>query len=148
MTKANKVTFLLLVAALISIATVASVGLTQRRIPSRGVVHVEVLGIEAYWDVDCTDIVTEIDWGVLEPSDVVVKIVYLKNTGNAAVVLSMIAENWAPVEAETYIVVSWDAEGSTLVASAMMSANITLSVATDISGVSDFSLDIVITGGS
>jgi len=146
-TKANKVTVLLLIAALISVATVASVGLTQRRIPSRGTVHIEVLGVEVYWDPECTSIVTEIEWGVLDPSDVVPRTVYLKNTGNAAVVLSMITENWAPTETGAYITVTWDAEGSTLAVNSTMDAKFTLSVSSEISGVSSFSFDIVITGG-
>jgi len=146
-TKADRMIALLLVTAILSVAMAASVGITQRRIPSRGTVHVEVLGIEVYWDPECTSIVTEIEWGVLEPSDVVARTVYLKNIGNAAVVLSMITENWAPTETGAYITVTWDAEGSTLAVNSTIAAKITLSVSSEISGVSSFSFDIVITGG-
>ena len=139
---------LLLVVAVLSVAMVASVGITQRRIPSRGTVHVEVLGVEVYWDPECTSIVTEIEWGILEPLDVVARTVYLRNTGNAAVNLSMVTENWSPVEAETYITLTWDAEGTILDANTIQATIMNLSVSAEISGVSDFSFDIVITGGS
>ena len=144
---ANRMTVQLLAAALIGVASAASIGLVQRRIQSRGTVYVKVLGVEAYWDPECTTIVTEIVWGVLEPSDVASKTLYVKNTGNTAVTLSMATENWTPTEARTYITVTWDAEGSTLKTGANMPVNITLNVSSSIKGISDFSLDIVITGG-
>jgi hypothetical protein len=140
-------TVMMLVTVLIGIATAASIGLTQRRIPSRGTVYVKVLGVEVYWDLECMSMVTEIDWGVLEPSDVATKTLYIKNTGNAFITLSLTTENWTPVEAGTYITVTWDVEGSTLDVDAIMAFSITLSVSTEISGISDFSVDIAITGG-
>lgn len=143
---ANRMTVLLLAAALIGVATAASIGLVQRRIQSRGTVYVKVLGVEAYWDPECTSVVTEIDWGTLEPADVASKVLYVRNTGNAVVALSMATENWTPAEAGTYISVAWDAEGSTLNIGASMAVSITLSVSAEISGISDFSLEIVITG--
>jgi len=146
-TKTKKSTVLLLVTALISIATVASVGIVQRRIPNRGTVYVKVLGVDVYWDPECTSVVTEIDWGGLEPSDVASKILYVKNTGNVAVTLSMATENWTPPEAETYITVTWDAEGSVLNVGEIIAVDITLSVSAEISGISDFSVNIIITGG-
>ena len=146
-TEAKKSTVLLLAVALISVATVASVGIVQRRIRSEGTVYVKVLGVEVYWDPECTTIVTEIVWGVLKPSDAVSKTIYVKNTGNAAVTLSMATENWAPADAGTFIAVTWDAEGSTLKAGVSIPVNVTLSVSAGIKGISDFSLDIVITGG-
>jgi len=146
-TEAKKSTVLLLVVALISVATVASVGIVQRRIRSEGTVYVKVLGVEVYWDPECTLVVTEIDWGVLEPSDAVSKTIYVKNTGNTAATLSMATENWAPADAGAFIAVTWDAEGFALKAGANMPVNITLSVSAGIKGISDFSLEIVITGG-
>lgn len=146
-TKTKKSTVLMFVIALISVATAASIGLVQRRIPSRGTVYVKVLGVDVYWDPECTSMVTEIDWGILEPSDVTNKILYVKNTGNAAVTLSMATENWTPAEAGTFITVTWDIEGSTLNVDAIMAFSITLSVSAEISGISDFSVDIAITGG-
>jgi hypothetical protein len=125
----------------------ASVGLVQRRIPGRGIVHVDVLGIEVYWDPECTSVATEIDWGVLKPSDIAFKTVCLKNSGNAAITLSMVAEKWAPPEAGAHITVTWNVEGSILDVNATVAAIITLSVSAEITGVSDFSFDIVITGG-
>lgn len=139
-------TILLLITGLIGVATVASIGLVQRSISSRGTVYVKILGVEVYWDLACTSIVTEIDWGVLEPSDVANKGLYVKNTGNAAVTLSMATENWSPASAATFITVTWDAEGSTLDINASTAVKITLSVSPEITGISGFSVDIVIAG--
>ena len=143
----RRMTALLLIAALIGVATAASIGLTQRRIPSRGTIYIKVLGVEAYWDPECTSTVTEIEWGVLEPSDSVSKVIYIRNTGNAAVVLSMATENWSPTEAGTFITLMWDAESSTLDVNATLAVTLALSVSAEITGISDFQVDIVINGG-
>lgn len=129
-----------------SIVTAVSIGLTQRSIPSKGTVYVKVLGVEVYWDPECTSAVTEIDWGVLKPSDSSTKTLYVKNTGNAAVTLSMATENWSPASAGIFITITWDAEEITLDVGAALAARIILSVSAEISGISDFSVDIVIAG--
>ena len=108
---------------------------------------VKAIGVNVYWDAACTDEVVAIEWSTLEAGASEDKTIYVKNTGNAAVTLSMTTENWTPADAETFIAVTWDAEGSTLKTGANMPVKITLSVLSSIMGISDFSLDIVITGG-
>jgi len=146
--KDKRMIALLLLSAIVAISTTAAVNIVQRKIPTRGTVYVKVLGLEAYWDLACTTLVREIDWGILRPSDVAAKTLYLKNTGNTAVTLSMATENWNPPEAGGFISVTWDAEGSTLAVNSTKAVKITLTVASGISGISSFSHDMIISGGA
>ena len=138
--------FLLLVAT-ITVATVVSSGVVQRRIPSTGKVFIVSLGVDVFWDPECSNQVSEVDWGVLEPGDMKNVSVYVKNTGNKALILSMNTTDWAPATAETYIAVAWDAEGAQLSEGGVLKVSITLSVSTGVSGITDFQFSIVITGG-
>jgi hypothetical protein len=114
-----------------------------QRIPNTG--NVRAVGVGVYWDSDCTSNVTSIDWGFLEPGATVNVTVYIKNEGNIPVVLNMTTDNWYPTSASENITLSWNREGYVLNPGSVQ-AVLTLSVSSDISGVREFSFDIIITG--
>jgi len=106
----------------------------------------KTIDVEVYWDSGCTDTVTAINWAILEPDVSLTKTVYVKNTGNAPLTLSMTSSGWIPPEAETHIALSWDKEGATLEPGAVVGAILTLSVSAAIYGIVDFSSTITIEG--
>jgi hypothetical protein len=114
-----------------------------QRIPNTG--NVRAVGVGVYWDSDCTSNVTSIDWGFLEPGATVNVTVYIKNEGNIPVVLNMTTDYWYPTSASENITLSWNREGYVLNPGSVQ-AVLTLSVSSDISGVREFSFDIIITG--
>jgi len=59
----------------------------QRAIPSSGMVVAVNVGV--YSDADCTLNLASIDWGSVYPGGSVPKTIYVKNTGNAPITLSM-----------------------------------------------------------
>jgi len=117
---------------------------TSRTVGSSGTV--KAINVEVYWDIDCTQVVSDIDWGILEPGDNATKTVYVKNTGNAALTLSMTYSGWDPTEAGGYITLSWDKESSTVDPDGVTGAILTLSVSDSISGITTFSFNITIEG--
>ena len=139
-----------LLASLIAISTLTGlaigVNFVQRTIHSTGTVFIPTLGLDAYWEQECNNPVSSIDWGTLEPGDQNTSTIYLKNTGNLPLALSMITQNWTPTNATTYIIVTWNRENATISVDQVLQADITIEVLTSVIGISDFSLDIVITG--
>ena len=120
-------------------------GLTiSRPIEIRGTM--KAIDVEVYWDSGYTDTVSAINWTILEPGDSVEKTVYVKNTGNAPVTLSMTSSGWNPLEAEDHITLSWDKEDEKLSPDAIVEAVLTLSVSPSISEITDFSSNIIIEG--
>lgn len=119
--------------------------MAYRRVPNTG--NVEGVGVGVYWDDDCTDNVTSINWGFLEPGATSNKTVYIKNEGNLPVVLNITTDNWSPTLAYENITLSWNREGYVLNTTVPVTqAVLTLSVSPDISGVTNFTFDIIITG--
>jgi hypothetical protein len=116
----------------------------QRAIPSSGLVVAVNVGV--YSDTGCTLTLTSIDWGSVYPGDSVPRIIYVKNTGNAPITLSMTTTAWNPAGAAGQINVAWDKENAVLNSGQSTSATLTLSVSQSISGVTSFSVNIVITG--
>jgi len=113
----------------------------QVRLPSQA--RIKSLGLEIYWDEDCTEKVESINWGLLEPGESVSRTVYVKLTGNVPAVLNIYAENWTPPEAEDYISLSHNYTGSALVPEEVKGLTLTLNISKNIVGIEAFSFDIV-----
>ena len=139
------VVFTIAVAGIIASVLAAGLLTAYQRVPNSG--NVKTVGVGVYWDNACTNNVTSIDWGFLEPGATVNKTVYIKNEGNTPMVLNMTTDNWNPASASENITLSWNREGYVLNTTApVVQAILTLSVSPNISGVTSFSFDIIITG--
>jgi len=137
---------LLVCVGLALVGAVAVTGLltASRTMSSSGTV--KAINVEVYWDSGLTDVVSEIDWGTIEPGVSVTAATYITNTGNTVMTLNMTYYGWVPAEAGNYITLSWDKEGVTVDPDAVVPAVLTLSVSESISGIESFSFDIVIEG--
>jgi hypothetical protein len=113
-------------------------------IPTSGSVYAVNVGV--YSDSSCTQILTSISWGSVHPGESLDRTVYVKNTGNAPITLSMTTSGWSPAAANGPITISWNKEGTVLNAGQSTAATITLSTSAGISGITDFSVNIIVTG--
>ncbi|XHH09336.1 MAG: hypothetical protein ACFCUE_01555 [Candidatus Bathyarchaeia archaeon] len=102
--------------------------------------------IAVYSDSACTNEYTSITWDSVAPGGSTTKTVYVKNEGTETVTLQLTTSNLSPAEAVGKISVNWNREGQTLAAGASVSATLTLNVDGSISGVTNFDIDVTITG--
>ncbi len=130
--------------AIVISALAASLLVAYQTVPNTG--DVKAVGVGVYWDDACTSNVTSIDWESLEPGETVNVTVYILNEGTIPVVLSMTTDNWNSASARNYITLIWNREGNILNSEHVFKAVLTLSVSSDIDGVTNFSFDITITG--
>ena len=108
----------------------------------------KTIGIGAYWDPSLTSKVSTTNWGFLQPGDQKSFTVYLYNEGNSPVTLSLSTSNWTPSAASAYLALTWNYNGQTINPSAQMQVTLTLTVSPDITGISNFSFDIIIVASS
>jgi len=104
--------------------------------------------VGVYWDIGCSDEVSSVDVGDVEVGSIENMTVYVRNEGDTDVTLSMRTENWTPPEASSYITLSWDYGGQSISPDEVVPVVLTLSVSDDVSGITSFSFDLVITGSS
>lgn len=116
----------------------------NQAVPSSGTIT--ALNVGVYSDSACTQSLTSIDWGTISPGDTVTRTIYVKNTGNAKMTLSMITTNWNPSAADGPIAITWDIEGWDLSPGNQHTVTLTLSVSSSISDITDFNVEIVISG--
>lgn len=122
---------------------VSSLLQTNKTISSRG--SVKGIGVGIYSDSAATIQMSSIDWGVIDPGSSKIVSVYVKNQGNSAVTLSKIAQNWNPTTSSSYLTLNWDYSGQTLSVNQVLLVKLTLVVSSNISGITNFSFDIIIT---
>ena len=139
--------------AIIAIVAIAGLFLTlttagllsvNQSVPTSGTVSTVNVGV--YSDSACTQQLTSISWGSVAPGATAATTVYVKNTGTNQITLTMTRANWTPASANGPIAVTWDKESTTLTSNQIATATLTLSVSSSISGITTFSVDIVITG--
>lgn len=138
--------FLALSLSLLAYTSVSYV-LYQRPVSSTGAI--KTIGVEVYKNAACTDPLTVIDWGFVENGTSPTYHFYVKNSGNFQSTLSMSvsASSWSPSVAANYITVSWNGDGI-LNAGSSVEVVMTLTIASNVNGLTNFSFTATITGTS
>lgn len=112
----------------------------------RGTGSVKGVGLGVYWDSQCTNAASLLEFGQLEPASSKSFTLYLRNEGNSALTLNMTSENWDPANAPDHMTLTWNREAQQIDPDEVMTCVITLSVSQYIQGISSFGLDIIISG--
>jgi len=133
-------------AVLLSIValTVLASGFMQSSVRIRGRGTVKAVGVGVFWDSNCTNPVSFIDWGMVEPGSMNNATVYVRNEGNVAANISLATENWNPPNASDYLALSWNYDGRQLSPSEVIQVTLTLTVSLSVHGIESFSFDIII----
>jgi hypothetical protein len=132
--------------ALAMVGSLAVTGLVTTSKTLSSASYVEGVNVEVYWDSKCTQIVDSVDWGSPEPGESISRTVYIKNPGDAKMVLDLSSSSWSPAGAESYLSVTWERQGATIDVDEVVQATLTLAVSDLITGVADFFFNIVIEG--
>ncbi len=115
-----------------------------QKITSSG--SITAIGVAIYQDSACTTVLSTISWGTLNSGATMNYTIYVKNTGNIPVTLTMMPSNWNPTTASDYITLTWNQQTTVLSPNSVVQAVLTLSVSSSISSITNFSCDITITG--
>jgi hypothetical protein len=87
-------------------------------------------------------------WGRISPGGSSVKEILLTNTMQVPVSLSLATLNYVPSQAQQYLSVIWDYNGEPIQPSQQLSIYLQLNVSPDITEITNFSLQISITGAT
>jgi len=122
---------------------------TSKTLSSAGSIQIQTTaGIGVYSDSQCTTPLTSMAWGTLQPGGSQNVDCYIKNEGSASINLSMYASNWNPASAENYLTLNWNYDSNPISPDAVVQITFTLTVSSDITGITSFSFDITIVGTS
>lgn len=112
--------------------------------PTEGTVDIGVYADAAFTQEYTSE--NGITWNAVMPGQSTTQTVYIKNEGTQTVTLHLTTANLTPSQAEGLITVTWNKEGQSLAAGASISAILTLSVDSSLTGISSYSIDVTIEG--
>jgi hypothetical protein len=136
---------LTIIAIVTTFGTYAAISVSQS-VSSSGTVTVSAnLGV--YSDSSCQTNLTTINWGTLTPGGNITRTIYIKNTGlGVSLSLNMATSNWNPTSANGPVTITWNQAGTRLAPGQSTAAVITLAVSPTITDITNFSVQITITG--
>ena len=100
--------------------------------------------IDIYRDAACTKLINSINWGDVEVGGSVDKVIYVKNSGDQGIYLSLLTQNWTPSEAADDMQLLWDYDDSRINPDEEMKITLTLAASSNIQGIDIFTFDIVL----
>lgn len=124
----------------------AVIGALFERVTLPNVGTVKGIGVGVYWDSGCSNQVTSVDWGTVEPGSTKNVTVFIRNEGNVPETLSLETENWNPQNASSHMSLTWDYGGQAIDVDEVVQVTLSLSISATIEGITSFSFDIVIIG--
>jgi len=134
---------IIVVVMLLSLSTLGLLTISQN-ISSSGTITTVNVGV--FSDSQCTQPLSTINWGSVSPGSTVSRTVFVKNTGGLPLTLSMSTSSWNPVAAGDFMAITWNSENAVLIAGDSVSAELVLTVDSDITEVTAFSVNIIISG--
>lgn len=145
MKKSATLTLMAVVAvAVVAAALVSAALVTSRTVSSTG--SVKAVGVGVYWDSACTNQTSSFSWGVVAPGSTASVTLYVKNNGTVPVTLTASFGNWNPASAAGYFTPGWNCTNYVLGTGLVVAAVLTLAVSQSITGVTNFSFDVTLTG--
>jgi hypothetical protein len=115
---------------------------TAKSLPDTSAADDGPAGVETYWDSKCTQRVSSLDWGSLEPGTTKTVILFFKNKGKTPVTLSYYVSDLQPSETANYLTLNWDYAGQTIKFKEILQVLFTLQVSEDAETIETFSFDI------
>lgn len=95
-------------------------------------------GLMAYFDNACTKPVSSVEWGNVTVNSLSRVIIYVKNTVQTPLVLSMNTSEWSSLDAERSIFLIWDGGGKVVQPHGVVKVTLGLYVSSSIAAVTDF----------
>jgi hypothetical protein len=108
---------------------------------------VDAYYVGVYWDTKCTNRVTFINWGEISPGATDSVTVFIRNEELApSCYLALFSRDWDPPSAANYLQLSWNYGNTKISLNSVVRVTLTLKVAPNIAGISDFGFNITIFG--
>ena len=142
--KVFKISGYSVIIAICAFLIIASTGILAPNQNNTSTVTIQTNNLEIYTNPNCTDNCTALNFGELKPGQVTNQTIYLKNTENTSMILTMNTSQWNPTEAENWLVLSWNREGIIIKSKEVISATFTLDVNANVKGFSNFNFNLAV----
>ena len=102
--------------------------------------------VGVFWDRNCTQRVSSIDWGTLAPGMTKSVSVYVQSKSNETCILILMPTGWNPPAVANYLELSQNYENKKIQPSEVVKVALSLTVSASVAGVTNFAFNIVVEG--
>lgn len=131
------------IGALVVAVVILAIAYYSVRISGTGTI--KTVGVKVYADEGLTKEISSVDWGAIPPGGTSAVTFWIKSTSTVPINLTLTTDVWNPPQAQQYLTLSWDYNNSTMQPNAVIVTDLTLKVSPQVSGITTFSFDMVIT---
>lgn len=117
---------------------------TSTPVSNTGIIASVNVGI--YTTAQCTANLTQISWGTCSPGSNYTRTGYIRNNGNQNMTMTMSTANWNPIAAATSLGISWNYDGRVVRPGQVLAVIWKMVVPSSITGIQNFSFDLVVSG--
>lgn len=107
---------------------VAVVILTSAHLETSGTIVTNNPNLTIFADAACTKQISTVQWGTLQPSGSATVALFIKNSGNMPLTLTLTENNWSPATAQNYLTLSWNQENTKIQPGASQTVTIIINV--------------------
>lgn len=143
MVNRNQVIVGSIIGALVVAVVILAIAYYSVRIHGTGTI--KAVGVKIYADEGLTKEISAVDWGAIPPGGTSAVTFWIKSASTVPVNLTLATDSWNPSSAAQYLTLSWDYNNSTIQPNAVIVTDLTLKVSPQVSAITTFSFDIVIT---
>ena len=123
---------------------VAVVILTSAHLETSGTIVTNNPNLTIFADAACTKQISTVQWGTLQPSGSATVALFIKNSGNMPLTLTLTENNWSPATAQNYLTLSWNQENTKIQPGASQTIAININVNQYVTGVNTFTNTIYV----
>lgn len=136
----------LMMASIMLITGVLALITSTKTIPSSGTISGVNLGV--YTDATYnTPFTSTLLWGTISNGTTVTYPIYIRNDGKSlSMKLSLSNDTWSPLDANSYMNLTWNQEGTVLAPGGTVTATLSMWVSPTFTTGTDFGVHIIITG--
>lgn len=107
--------------------------------------NVNGLGVGIYWDQACINRTLSLNWGPIDAGSNNTLTIYIRNEMSSTASLSLQTTDFTPSASSSDIALSWNYSGQVLSEGQVIPLELTLTVLPEISGITNFSFNTIIT---
>lgn len=106
------------------------------------------IGVKVFSDAQGAVEINSVNWGNIAPGGSVTVSLWIKNTGNVPVTLSMQTGSWSPIGYASTLTLTWNYNNAVIQPNAMLKVDWTLTASTSATPGTSFSFNIILTATS
>lgn len=106
---------------------------------------VKAVGVGIYWDIACTQNVTDIDWGLCSPGTIHYRTVFCKNIQTVPITMTLNISDWNPANSSSFLFSTWNYTTAILTPDTTIPVQFSLQIYANVTAIKNFSFVYTVT---